>query len=68
MGARKTRDPAPAEIERMCAEIRTQWNELTYKVRAGYGRNIEAVQKNEAWLPPLVDCSDLDRSVEASSY
>jgi hypothetical protein len=54
------RDPAPTEIENRCAEIRRGWSEMTHRVRAGYGRNYEAVAQNEAWLPPVVNSLDLD--------
>ena len=54
------RDPAPSEIARKCAEIRGRWSELTHRVRAGYGKNYEAVQENEAWAPPTIASTDLD--------
>ncbi|MCA9178310.1 MAG: hypothetical protein KDB14_27805 [Planctomycetales bacterium] len=59
-------DPAPAEIKRLCAEIRTMWSDMTYKVRAGYGKNFDAVAKFEAWLPPTVSTLELDELREAS--
>lgn len=54
------RDPAPAEIERKCAEIRGRWSEMTHRVRAGFGKNYEAVTENEAWLPPIISAIELD--------
>ena len=60
-GRRSTmRDPAPSEIARMCAEIRNVWSEPTHRVRAGYGKNVEAVAKNDAWLPPVISSTELD--------
>ncbi|HIF33126.1 MAG TPA: hypothetical protein EYG57_07275 [Planctomycetes bacterium] len=64
---RVRRDPAPAEIQRMCAEIRKSWNEMTHRVRAGYGKNYEAVAKQEAWSPPMIASSDLEYPVEWSN-
>ena len=59
-------DPAPAEIRRLCAEIRSTWSDMTYKVRAGYGKNFDAVAKFEAWLPPMVSSLELEEFREAS--
>ena len=59
-------DPAPAEIKRLCAEIRSMWSDMTYKVRAGYGKNYEAVTKFEAWLPPMVSSLEVDELRDAS--
>ena len=59
-------DPAPAEIQRLCAEIRSMWSDMTYKVRAGYGKNYEAVSKFEAWYPPMVSSTELEDMREAS--
>ena len=57
-------DPAPAEIERLCAEIRESWSEMTFRVRAGYGKNYEAVAKQQAWLPPVIAATELEMPVE----
>lgn len=59
-------DPAPAEIQQRCAEIRSMWSDTTYKVRAGYGKNFEAVAKFEAWYPPMISGVDVDELREAS--
>ena len=59
-------DPAPAEIQRLCAEIRSMWSDMTYKVRAGYGKNFEAVAKFEAWLPPTVTSLEMEEFRDAS--
>ena len=59
-------DPAPAEIQQLCAEIRSMWSDMTYKVRAGYGKNFEAVTKFEAWYPPMVSGAELEDMREAS--
>lgn len=59
-------DPAPAEIKRLCAEIRSMWSDTTYKVRAGYGKNYEAVAKFEAWYPPMVQATEMEDYREAS--
>lgn len=58
-------DPAPAEIERLCAEIRRTWSDLTYKVRAGYGRNFDAVAVYEAWYPPMYSSAEFEDLREA---
>ena len=58
-------DPAPAEIQRLCAEIRGTWSDMTYKVRAGYGKNYEAVAKFEAWYPPMVASTEMEDMREA---
>lgn len=58
-------DPAPAEIQRLCAEIRSLWSDATYKVRAGYGRNFEAVARHEAWLPPLISALEFEELRDA---
>lgn len=62
MARRKSsrRDPAPAEILHLCAQIRRGWNELTYRMRAGYGQNHEAISRRAAWSPPLILSSDLE--------
>ena len=62
MGAKRgsAPDPAPAEIRRRCAEIRSMWSELTHRVRAGYGKNYDAVQDNQAWFPPMVSTRELE--------
>ncbi len=62
MGARRRSlpDPAPAEIQRRCAEIRSMWSELTHRVRAGYGKNFDAVIANQSWRPPMVRLADLE--------
>lgn len=59
-------DPAPAEIQRLCAEIRSMWSDMTFKVRAGYGKNFEAVGKFEAWLPPTVSSLEFEEYRDAS--
>jgi hypothetical protein len=62
MARRKSsrRDPAPAEILHLCAQIRRGWSEMTHRVRAGFGENYEAVTKREAWSPPVVPASELE--------
>jgi hypothetical protein len=66
MARRKSvrRDPAPAEIQRLCAEIREAWSEMTFRVRAGYGKNYEAVAKQQAWLPPVILANELESPAE----
>jgi hypothetical protein len=51
----------------MCAEIRKSWNEMTHRVRAGYGKNYEAVARQEAWLPPMIASMDLEYPAEWSN-
>jgi hypothetical protein len=69
MARRKSsrRDPAPAEIVYLCAQIRRGWSELTYRVRAGYGQNYEQVQQQEVWTPPEIKLSELEWPEEAPS-
>ena len=57
---RKAHDPAPAEIRRMCAEIRDGWSELTHKVRSGRAKTYEEAAKATTWSPPLITATELD--------
>lgn len=61
------RDPAPAEIVYLCAQIRRTWSEWTYRVRAGYGETFEQVQQREGWTPPEIQLSQLEVPEEVQS-
>ena len=62
------RDPAPAEILHLCAQIRRSWSEMTHRVRAGYGENYEAVTKREAWTPPVILTSEVELPPEVLQW
>lgn len=59
MGARgpKTIDPTPQEIKYWTKRIRAGWSERTHRMRAGW--TVEAADKMDQWMAPLVHLSDL---------
>ncbi|GIW94903.1 MAG: hypothetical protein KatS3mg110_2944 [Pirellulaceae bacterium] len=62
MARRKSlpRDPAPAEIQYLCAQIRQGWSETTYRLRAGYADTYEEAQRSQCWLPPVIRLDELE--------
>jgi len=65
--ARRRRDPSPAEIAAMCAEIRKGWSEAEHRYRAGMApvdplgrmtmaRTLEDFGGVRGWRPPVCRC------------
>jgi hypothetical protein len=54
----KPRDPAPAEIVRMCQSIRADWSEREYRRRSGWP--VELADHWDEWTVPVYFVRDLD--------
>jgi len=59
----RRRDPSPAEIRRMCAEIQRGWSPAEEKARRRgiFKVNLVEDQPDDGWLPPVVRCPDFAR-------
>jgi hypothetical protein len=53
----KVIDPTPQEIETRTRRIRADWSERTHRIRSGW--SVEAADRMDQWIAPLVHLSDL---------
>ncbi len=58
------RDPAPAEIQYLCAQIRRGWNEVTYRLRAGFASTCQEAERGPVWTPPVIRVEEIELSDE----